>query len=306
MLDICMLGTGGGVPVPERFLSAALIRYKGRKILIDCGEGSQVSMKILGWGFKTIDAICITHAHGDHIIGLPGLLMTMANSGKKDPLTIVGPKGIEKVVEGLRVIAPDLPYQVNIVENPKKAISLLDEKGIVDVQALELDHSIACVGYSFNIKRNPKFDWEKATKNNVPKKLWSKLQTNDLVESDGKVYTSNMVLGEDREGLKISYITDTRPIDTIPKFIDKSDLFICESNYGSDEDMGKAIKNKHMTFREAATLAKKGNVEKLALTHFGPALGVPKDYIENAKEEFENTIIAEDRMEFTLNFKQNK
>lgn len=304
MLDLCILGTGGGMPVPERFLSAALIRYQGKKILIDCGEGTQVSMKILGWGFKTIDAICITHVHGDHIIGLPGLLMTMANSGKKDPLIIVGPEGIEKVVEGLRVIVPELPYRVDIVENPKGRVELLDEKGTIDLTAIELDHSMPCIGYSFHIKRGAKFDREKATKNDVPKKLWSILQREEFIEYDGRTYTSDMVLGQDRKGLKVSYITDTRPIDIIPKFIEKSDLFICEANYGSDEDTDKAIKNKHMTFREAALLAKEGNVERLALTHFGPAMAIPEDYIENAKEEFENTVVSEDRIVFTLNFNE--
>lgn len=302
MLDICMLGTGGGMPVPERYLSAALIRYQGRKILIDCGEGTQVSMKILGWGFKTIDAICITHAHGDHIIGLSGLLMTMANSGKTDPLTIVGPKGIEKVVEGLRVIAPELPYRVDIVENPKETINIIDSKGIINLNALELEHSVPCLGYSFDIKRSAKFIKEKAMDNDVPKSLWSKLQRNETIEYEGKIYTSDMVLGEDRKGLKVSYVTDTRPLPSLPDFIYKSDLFICEANYGSDEDLPKAIKNKHMTFREAAVLANKGKVDKLVLTHFGPALGNPLKYIENAKEEFENTIVAEDRMEFTLKF----
>ncbi len=302
MLDICILGTGGGMPVPERFLSAALIRYQGRKILIDCGEGSQVSMKILGWGFKTIDAICITHAHGDHIIGLPGLLMTMANSGKTDPLTIVGPKGIEKIVDGLRVIVPELPYKVNVIENPKETINIIDDKGIINLNAIELDHSVPCIGYSFNIKRSAKFISEKAIKNNVPKKLWSKLQRNESIEYEDKVYTSDMVLGEGRKGLKISYITDTRPITTIPAFIENSDLFICEANYGSDDDLHKAIKNKHMIFREAGILAKQGNVDKLVLSHFGPALANPEDYIENAREEFEDTIIGRDRMEFTLKF----
>lgn len=304
MLDICILGTGGGMPVPERFLSAALIRYQGRKILIDCGEGTQVSMKILGWGFKTIDTICITHAHGDHIIGLPGLLMTMANSGKTDSLTIIGPSGIKKVVEGLRVIVPELPYEVNIIENPKQTVNLFNEKGVINLNTIELEHSIPCIGYSFCVKRGAKFDREKAVKNDVPKKLWSILQKKELVELEEKTYTSDMVLGEDRKGLKISYITDTRPIDTIPSFIDKSNLFICEANYGSDEDINKAIKNKHMTFREAASLARKGNVEKLVLIHFGPALGLAEDYIENAKEEFINTIVSEDRMMFTLNFSE--
>lgn len=306
MLDISMLGTGGGMPVPERFLSAALIRYEGRKILVDCGEGTQIAMKLLGWGFKTLDAICITHVHGDHIISLPGLLMTLGNSGKKDPLTIIGPKGITKVVEGLRVIVPEVPYPIEIIENPSDTINIcLDGKGSVDIDTIELDHSIDCIGYSFKVKRSKRFDREKAMANDVPKRLWSTLQKQDKIEYEGKTYESDMVLGEDRKGLKVSYITDTRPIDTIPPFIKDSDLFICEGNYGSDEDYEKAIKNKHMTFRESALLAREGNVEKLVLTHFSPALGVIDDYIENAREEFENTIAAEDRMIFTLNFPES-
>lgn len=306
MLDISMLGTGGGVPVPERFLSAALIRYEGRKILVDCGEGTQISMKLLGWGFKTLDAICITHVHGDHIVSLPGLLMTLANSGKRDRLTIIGPKGIERVVEGLRVIVPEVPFPVEIIENPKNTINFsLDGRGNIDIDTIELDHSISCIGYSFKVKRNPRFDREKARANNVPQCLWSVLQKKENAEYGGTRYSEDMVLGEDREGLKISYITDTRPIKTIPPFIKNSDLFICEGNYGSDKDHEKAIKNKHMTFRESAILARSGDVKKLVLTHFSPALGLTDDYIENAREEFKNTVVAEDRMIFTLNFKES-
>lgn len=306
MLDISMLGTGGGMPVPERFLSAALIRYEGRKILVDCGEGTQISMKLLGWGFKTIDAICISHVHGDHIVSLPGLLMTLANSGKKDLLTIIGPRDIKRVVEGLRVIVPELPFPIEILEDPRETITLkLNTKGTIDIDTLELDHSIPCIGFSLKVKRSPKFDREKALSNNVPKRLWSTLQRQENVEFEGQVYNADMVLGEDREGLKVSYITDTRPIETIPPFIKNSDLFICEGNYGSDKDQEKAIKNKHMTFREAGRLAREGNVDKLVLTHFSPALGLPEDYIENAREEFKNTIASEDRMIFTLNFKKS-
>ena len=110
MVDLCLLGCGGGMPMPFRNLSALLINFKGRKILIDCGEGTQVSMRIIGWGFKSVDVICITHCHGDHIVGLPGLLATIGNSGRTAPLTIIGPEGIDKVVDSLRVIARYLPY----------------------------------------------------------------------------------------------------------------------------------------------------------------------------------------------------
>ena len=120
MVDLCLLGCGGGMPMPFRNLSALLINFKGRKILIDCGEGTQVSMRIIGWGFKSVDVICITHCHGDHIVGLPGLLATIGNSGRTAPLTIIGPEGIDKVVDSLRVIARYLPYEVKIIENERR------------------------------------------------------------------------------------------------------------------------------------------------------------------------------------------
>ena len=116
MVDLCLLGCGGGMPMPFRNLSALLINFKGRKILIDCGEGTQVSMRIIGWGFKSVDVICITHCHGDHIVGLPGLLATIGNSGRTAPLTIIGPEGIDKVVDSLRVIARYLPYEGKIID----------------------------------------------------------------------------------------------------------------------------------------------------------------------------------------------
>ncbi|MDZ5035460.1 ribonuclease Z, partial [Clostridium perfringens] len=124
------------------------------------------------------------------------------------------------------------------------------------------------LGYSLYFKRRRKFDLEKATLMNVPKVLWSKLQKEEEVIYNGVKYDYTMVLGEERKGVKLSFITDTRPISSIPMLIKNSDLFICEGTYGSDEDIEKAIKNKHMTFKEAAILANKGKVKELLLTHF--------------------------------------
>lgn len=305
MVDLLLLGCGGGMPMPNRFLSSTLLSYKGRKILIDCGEGTQVSMKISNTGFKNIDVICITHTHGDHIVGLPGLLATIGNSGRTEPLTIIGPEGIEDTVNKLRVIASWLPYEINIIENPKETFEIKNEfidLG-VEISTLELEHSSPCIGYSFYFKRAPEFDPKKAIANNVPKALWSKLQKGaENIVHDGIEYTRDMVLGEERRGIKVSITTDTRPLDSIPEFINDSDYFICEGTYGEDEDLPKAIKNKHMTFKEAATLASKGNVSNLLLTHFSTAMNEPTDYIDNAKMVFENTIVGFDRYSVELKF----
>lgn len=128
---------------------------------MDCGEGTQVSMKILKWGFKTIGTICISHGHGDHIIGLPGLLATIGNSGRTEPMTIIGPEGITHIINGLRTVVPYLPYKINIIENPDGKLNIIKD---MTIEVLKLDHSSPCIGYSFYIKRKPKFEPERAIK----------------------------------------------------------------------------------------------------------------------------------------------
>lgn len=302
MIDVALLGCSGGMPMPNRNLSSILLNYRGRKILVDCGEGTQVSMRMIGWGFKTIDIICITHIHGDHIVGLPGLLSTIGNSGRTEPLTIIGPEGIENTVNSLRVICPYLPYDIKIIENPYNSVKL---DNFISISTLNLDHSAPCLGYSFCIKRAPKFSVEKALENNIPKDLWNVLQKGNEIEFEGKVFNPSMVLGSDRKGIKLSIITDTRPIDEIINFVRDSYLFICEGTYGDDNDIEKAIKNKHMTFREAANLAKNAEVGELLLTHFSPAMEDPSRYLENAKDIFENVVIGEDRLIKTISFRDS-
>ncbi|WP_332842554.1 hypothetical protein [Paraclostridium sp. AKS81] len=141
-------------------------------------------------------------------------------------------------------------------------------------------------------------------KNNVPKILWSKLQNGREIKLEGNIYTKDMVLGQPRKGIKVSFVTDTRPIKEIMDFVDNSDLLVCEGMYGDDCDLERAIKNKHMTFRESATIAKQSNVETMVLTHFSPIIKDPNMYIENAMEVFENTIIGTDRLKLNLLFKE--
>lgn len=303
MIDLVLLGCGGNVPMPNRNLSSLFINYRGHKILIDCGEGTQVSMRMKNCGFKDIDLILITHLHGDHIIGLIGLLSTIGNSGKSDNLTIVGPIGITQAINAIRVLIEYLPYKINIIEDPKDIFSIENDilKNL-EISTLELEHSTECLGYSLYFNRTPKFNVQKALKNNVPKELWNRLQNNNEIFYNNRTYTSDMVLGDNRKGIKISFVTDTRPLFTIPNFIKDSDLFVCEAMYGDDMDISKAMKNKHMTFTEAANLARLGQVKKLLLTHFSPSLENPHEYLGNATRFFENTIIGEDRLSLSLNY----
>jgi ribonuclease Z len=302
MLDICLLGCGGSLPVPYRSLTALLVNYKGRKILIDCGEGTQVSMKVLSSGFKSIDVICFTHAHADHVIGLPGLLLTIANSGKVDPLYIISPPHFKNVLDGLTVVCPFLPFEVKLIECTE-ASSLPFGDLIIDT--LPVDHSISCNAYSIKVNRRNKFDIKKAQENNVPKDIWNILQRGESISLGEDTYTPDMVLGESRPGLKISYATDTRPTDSLVEFIKGSNLLVCEGMYGDDSDLEKAINNKHMLFSEAAKLAKTAEVKELWLTHFSPSILEPEIYQENATKIFENTILGKDRMFKTLDFSKS-
>lgn len=302
MVNLTLLGCGGNVPLPNRFLSSLFMNFNGRKILVDCGEGTQVSMKMKGCGFKDIDLICITHTHGDHIIGLIGLLSTMGNSERKKTVTIVGPVGIKEAMDAIQVLIT-LPYKLNIIENPEGRFSLVDPiLSDLSIETIELEHSTECIGYNFYFARHPKFNVEKAQQNNVPRKYWNMLQKGMTIIDDDVNYTPDMVLGDDRKGIKISMITDTRPLDTIPEFIKDADLFICEAMYGDEMDISKAIKNKHMLFREAASLAVRGNAKQLLLTHFSPSIEDPNVFENNSKSVFENTIIGYDRFSTQIKY----
>ncbi|MCQ2978464.1 MAG: ribonuclease Z [Clostridia bacterium] len=299
MFDICLLGTSGMMPLPKRFLTSALFRYNGNMVLIDCGEATQITLKMLGWGFKNINTICFTHFHADHISGLPGMLLTLSNSGREEPLTIIGPKGVKKVCESLRVIAPDLTFDINYIEADDECNEFHVDDFVINT--LEVKHGINCLAYSISIPRKGKFNLEKAEELNIPKTYWHVLQNGE--EIDG--FKPEMVMGEARKGFKVSYCTDTRPTENLPAFVSESDLFICEGMYGDDEEQQKAIERKHMMFKEAASIAKEGNVNELWLTHFSPSLTNPQDYIDDVKNIFTNAYVGKDRMIKTLKYEED-
>lgn len=304
MLEVCLLGTGGMVPLPERWLTALMVRFQGSSILIDCGEGTQIAIKEKGWSFKPIDVICFTHYHADHISGLPGLLLTMGNAGRTEPVTLIGPAGLEKVVTALRVIAPELPFELNYLEL-EQPCHLFEREGYL-LSAFRAEHGVPCYGYSITVCRAGKFQVEKAIELGVPKQDWGRLQKGEAVAVNGKIIQPDLVLGKPRKGIKLAYCTDSRPVDSIAEAARNADLFICEGMYGEEEKREKAIEYKHMTFREAAELAKKADVKSMWLTHFSPSLTEPEKYIQDVRSIFFHSEIGKDGQTVKLEFETDR
>ena len=284
MLDVCLLGTGGMMPLPNRWLTSLLLRCNGSNLLIDCGEGTQIAMKEKGWSPNPIDVICFTHYHADHISGLPGMLLNMGNSERTAPLTIIGPRGLRRVVDGLRVIAPELPFKIlcHEINEPTERV----EFAPFIIEAFKVQHKVLCYGYRVSIGRLGKFDVEKAKKNRIPLSCWNRLQHGETVELDGVMLTPDMVMGESRKGLSVTYCTDTRPLPIIAEMAKGADLFICEGMYGEEGKEENARKYRHMTMREAAELGAAAQPKEMWFTHFSPSEIHPEQYREEIQKIF--------------------
>ena len=302
MLDVCLLGCGGMMPLPNRKLTSLMARYNGSSILIDCGEGTQVAIREKGWSFKPIDVICFTHYHADHISGLPGLLLTLGNAQREEPLLMIGPRGLEKVVNALRVIAPDLPFSIEFRELTEKE-EVVEVCGL-RIRAFRVNHNVVCYGYNLEIDRPGKFDPEKAKVNQVEMKYWSRLQKGEVIELSDRTLTSDLVLGPARKGIKCTYTTDTRPTRLIRQNAFRADLFICEGMYGEPDKQDKAREYKHMTFREAARLARDAEAARLWLTHYSPSLVRPEDYLKDVRKIFPETCLGKDGKTTELHFEE--
>lgn len=299
MLDLCTLGTGGTMPMPDRALSALYVRVNGRALLIDCGEGTQVGVQRLGWGMQCIDGILISHYHADHCSGLPGMLLALTKALRTEPLHIYGPVGLTQVVSGLRVIAPQLTFPVVLHElTGQTEFELIGLK----ITAFPLDHGIPCLGWQLHLPRKAAFSPEKARALEIPVMMWKTLQNGESITLDERTIHPAEVLGEVRRGITILYATDTRPVDAIPDLGFRCNLMILEGMYGAEEKYPLAIKNHHMLFREAAALARDAEAERLLLTHFSTSIEEPAEFLQNARVIFPETDVATDGMTLTLQY----
>jgi ribonuclease Z len=303
MIDICMLGTCGMMPLPGRWLSCALVRCGATLTLFDCGEGTQIPWKTLGWGFRQLGAICFSHMHADHVAGLPGVLFMVAHAGRTEPLDIYGPAGTTYIVEGLRRLAADMPYPIHIHElKGRESFSL---PGGLQGTCTTAAHGIPCLAYRVDLKRSPAFQPDKARALGLPVQLWSRLQHGETVDHNGRTITPTQVLGEPRRGISFAYITDTRPTPMLSELAQDVDLLICESMYDSSADLALAKANAHMTAEESAGIARAAGAHSLLLTHFSPKINDPTQAEKAARNIFPNTRAARDGTTVTLEFFQS-
>ena len=293
------------MPLPYRYLTSLMLRYNGKGILVDCGEGTQVALRKKGWSPKPVDVILFTHYHADHISGLPGMLLTMGNAERTEPVLMAGPKGLSRIVNSLRVIAPELPFEIQFLElsEREQTFDLPGEKDF-HIHAFRVSHNVPCYGFAFELDRAGRFDAARAQAQGIPLKLWSRLQKGETIETEEGTYTPDMVLGPPRKGLKLVYSTDTRPCESIVKYASSADLLICEGMYGEPDKAEKAREHKHMTFTEAARIARKAAPKQMWLTHYSPSLIRPEEYMDPVRSIFPESIAARDGRTTTLAFEE--
>lgn len=299
MLDVCLAGTSGMMPLKNRWLSSLWVEYQGMAVLIDCGEGTQLALAHAGLKHCHIDAILITHFHADHISGLPGMLLALTNYGRTEKVQLYGPVGLRGIVNKLRCICAHLSFELEIIELSVKECSSFDVAGL-HIETMPLSHSTPCLGYSMSLFRKPVFNPEKAKALEIPLQYWKVLHSGQQVEHDGKIFTTDMVTDGKRKTIKVTYMTDSLYFSQMSDFAYNSDLLVCEGMYGDDESAQKSNDKHHMLFSQAATVAKNSGSKELWLTHYSPSLVCPYEYEDMAKSIFENTVISKDGQKTTI------
>lgn len=308
MIDITLLGTAALVPLPERALTAAVLYCGGHSILFDCGEWTQAAARKAGVSLMKVDMIALTHYHGDHIFGMPGLMQTMCSLGRTEPLYITGPEGMAEELEPILKLVGWTSYEIRLIEIPTEGLKLTDlVEGWPKEAALSVfktEHRISSQGYCFTLGRAGKFMPQKAKELGVPTNQWGLLQKGQSVQVGDVTVLPNQVLGEPRKGLKFVFSGDTAACDSLIEAAREADLLICEATYGENEQAQLAIDHGHMNFAQAAEVAAKAGAKQLWLAHYSQMIEDPKTYLPNAASIFAGTICGEDGMSTTLQFEK--
>ena len=303
-MRITFLGTSASVPTVERNLPAVALRRNGELILFDCGEGTQRQMIRAKIGFNRETKVLITHMHGDHILGLPGLIQTMSLYGRTRDLNVYGPPGVKAFLEAiLETVRFKLVFKIRVHEVGEGTVC---RGGGYTIHAAWAEHTVPTLAYALVEDLRPgRFNPEKAAAHGVPKgPLWSKLQRGQEVRlEDGRVVKPEDVLGPKRPGRKITYICDTRPSERLLRLAENSDVLIYEATF-SDDLAERAREDMHSTAGEAALFAVKAGVRLLVLTHISARYSDPAILLQQARRVFPNVKVAEDLMTLDVPFRE--
>lgn len=292
-VSVTFLGTGGSVPSKFRNLSSVLLRRGPELLLFDCGEGTQRQFLQAKAGTNRKMRVFISHLHGDHVFGLPGLLHSLSFMGRTRELEIFGPRGIAQFINSVnRVVKLHSQFPLRVREVSAGRV-VKDRE--YEVRAAAAKHGITCLAYSFQEKPKPgRFDPAKARKLGIPEgPLWKKLQTAGSVKVGGRRIPSRLVVGPPREGVKVTYAVDTRPCASVVKLAWRSDLLIHDSSFDESAAL-KAKEYGHSTATEAANIAKRSKVRKLALFHISAMYEDATPLLAQARRLFPSAILAED------------
>ncbi len=298
MPEICLIGTGGMMPLKNRWLTSCYYEYEGHALLIDCGEGTQIALAAADRKISRIDMLLLTHMHADHVSGLPGFLLSLGNSSREEPFDIYLPEGKTQTIKNLMSICGMLPFEVRFTELPTdRRFEFIAEQisPLVKIESIPLRHSTVCLGYSVTLNRRQEFQPQAAKELDIPVKYWRTLHSGESVTlEDGRLITPDMVTLSNRRPIKLAYVTDTLPFNAIADFAKDSQLFICEGMYG-DPDKKQSMNEKgHMLMQDACRLAENAGAEQLWLTHYSPAEMNPKYYEKELKKLFPAVTVSFD------------
>ncbi len=293
-MELIFLGTSSAIPSKHRNHASIALKAFGEILLFDCGEGTQRQMSCMKLSPMKIKNIFISHLHGDHILGLPGIIQSLGFRGRTEPLNIYGPPGLENIRESIMNFGY-FALDFEIIMHEIKDGTVIDNEEYT-VECVKTQHNVFNLSYSLIEKKKPKFLKDKAIELGLkPGPDFGKLHDGIEVKIEDKIIKPEQVLGECRKGLKITYSGDTRPCEDLVDLAADSDILIHESTFG-DKDQAKAVENWHSTAKEAAQIAKKARAKKLILTHISTRYRKSDDLKKAAQKVFENTVVARDFM----------